>query len=66
MEKKFGVPEKSPKKYDYLLIPKFSVINRKARLTFKRFAGIRIGKKLLKIEKDLLTEILYNRKAALA
>jgi hypothetical protein len=49
-----------------LLIPKFSAISREARLIFKRFAEIKIGKKLFKIEKDFLTEMLYNREAALA
>jgi hypothetical protein len=66
VEKRFDVPEKPLGKYDYLLISKFSTISRKARLTPKRLAGIKIGKKLFKIEKDFLTKILYNRKAALA
>jgi hypothetical protein len=66
MEKKFGIPERPSRKYDYLLISKFSAISRKARLIFKRFAKIKIGKELLKVKKDLLTKILYNRKAALA
>jgi hypothetical protein len=66
MKKRFNIPEGPFRKYDYLLISKFSTINRKTRLTFKRFARIKIEKKLLKAKKDLLTEILYNRKAALA
>jgi hypothetical protein len=66
VEKRFRIPEGPPGKYDYLLISKFSTINRKARLILKYFAKIKIGEKLLKIEKDLLTKILYNRKAALA
>jgi hypothetical protein len=66
MEERFKISERFSGKYDYLLIPKFSIINRKTRLTFKRFARIRIGKELLKIKKDFLTEMLYNRKAALA
>jgi hypothetical protein len=66
VEKKFGISEGLPRKYDYLLISKFSIISRKARLIPERFAEMKIGKKLLKTEKDLLTEILYNRKAALA
>jgi hypothetical protein len=66
MEKRFRIPEGPFRKYNYLLISKFSTINRETRLIPKRFAEIKIGKKLLKTEKDLLTKILYNRKAALA
>jgi hypothetical protein len=66
MEKRFKIPEGPFGKYDYLLISKFSIISRKARLIFKRLAGIKIEKELFKIKKDLLTEILYNRKTALA
>jgi hypothetical protein len=66
VKKRFNISERPPRKYDYLLISKFSIISRKTRLTLKRLAEIKIGKKLLKTEKDLLTEILYNRKAALA
>jgi hypothetical protein len=66
MEKRFSIPKGFSGKYDHLLIPKFFTIGRKARLTPERFTEIKIGKKLLKIEKDLLTKILYNRKAALA
>jgi hypothetical protein len=66
VKKRFRVSEELPGKYDYLLISKFSTINRKARLIPERLAEMKIGEKLLKIEKDLLTEILYNRKTALA
>jgi hypothetical protein len=66
MKKRFSIPEGPFGKYDYLLISKFSAINRKARLIPKRLTEIKIGKKLLKIEKNLLTEMLYNRKTALA
>jgi hypothetical protein len=66
VKKRFGIPEGPPKKYDHLLISKFSAINRKARLIPKRLAKMKIGEKLLKAKKDLLTEILYNRKTALA
>jgi hypothetical protein len=66
VEKRFGIPEGPFGKYDYLLISKFSIISREARLIFERFAEIKIEKELLKIKKDLLTKILYNRKAALA
>jgi hypothetical protein len=66
MKKRFGISKGPPEKYDYLLISKFSTINRKARLISERLAEIKIGKKLLKAEKDLLTEMLYNREAALA
>jgi hypothetical protein len=66
MEKKFNIPEGPFKKYDYLLISKFSTINRKTRLTPERLAKMKIGKELLEIEKDFLTEILYNCKTALA
>jgi hypothetical protein len=66
VKKRFRIPKEPPKKYDYLLISKFFAISREARLTFKRFAEMKIGKELLKIKKNLLTEILYNRKAALA
>jgi hypothetical protein len=65
MEKRFSIPEGFPRKYDYLLISKFSIISREARLISKRFAKIKFGEKLLKTEKDFLTEMLYNRKAAL-
>jgi hypothetical protein len=66
MEKRFEISEGPPGKYDYLLISKFFIISRKARLIPERFAKMKIGKKLLETEKNLLTEILYNRKAALA
>jgi hypothetical protein len=66
MEKRFEIPEGFFGKYNYLLISKFSAISREARLIPERFTEIKIGKKLLKSEKDLLTEMLYNRKAALA
>jgi hypothetical protein len=66
VEKRFRVPEGPSKKYNYLLISKFFAISRRARLTPERLTEIRIGKKLFKTEKDLLTEMLYNRKAALA
>jgi hypothetical protein len=66
VKKRFGIPERPFGKYDYLLISKFSTISRETRLIFKRLAGIRIGEKLFKAKKDLLTKMLYNRKAALA
>jgi hypothetical protein len=66
VEKRFSISKGSPGKYDYLLIPKFFIINREARLIPKRFAEIKIGEELLEAEKDLLTEMLYNREAALA
>jgi hypothetical protein len=65
MEKRFNIPEGPFRKYDYLLISKFFTISREARLIPKRFAEMKIGKELLKAKKDLLTEMLYNRKAAL-
>jgi hypothetical protein len=66
MEKRFSVPEGFFKKYDYLLIPKFSAISRGARLTPKRFTGMKIGEELLKTKKDFLMEMLYNYKTILA
>jgi hypothetical protein len=66
VEKRFGISEESFGKYDYLLISKFSAISREARLIFERFAEMKIEKKLLEVEKDFLTKILYNREAALA
>jgi hypothetical protein len=66
MKKKFNIPEGPPGKYDYLLISKFFTINRKARLISERLTKMKIEKELLKAKKDLLTEMLYNRKAALA
>jgi hypothetical protein len=66
MKKRFRIPEGFSGKYDYLLILKFSIISRETRLISKRLAGIRIGEKLLKVKKDLLTKILYNREAVLA
>jgi hypothetical protein len=65
MEKRFSIPERPSGKYDHLLISKFSIISRETRLTPERFAEIKIGEKLLKAEKDFLTEMLYNRKTAL-
>jgi hypothetical protein len=66
MKKRFNVSKGLSEKYDYLLISKFSAISRETRLIFKRFAEIKIGKELLKIKKDFLTKMLYNRKTALA
>jgi hypothetical protein len=66
VKKRFNIPERLSRKYDYLLISKFFTINREARLTPKRLAEMKIGEKLLKIKKNLLTKILYNRKTALA
>jgi hypothetical protein len=66
VKKRFNIPEKPSGKYDYLLISKFFIINRKIRLIPERLTEMKIGKELLKIKKDLLTKILYNRKAALA
>jgi hypothetical protein len=66
VEKRFKISEKPSGKYDYLLISKFFTISRKTRFILERFTKIKIGKELLKIKKDLLTKILYNRKAALA
>jgi hypothetical protein len=66
MEKRFSVSEGPSGKYDYLLISKFSTISRETRLIPERLAEMKIRKELLKAEKDLLTEILYNRKAVLA
>jgi hypothetical protein len=66
MEKRFNISEGSSGKYDYLLILKFSIISRRARLTSECFTEMKIGEKLLKAEKDLLTKILYNCKAVLA
>jgi hypothetical protein len=66
VKKRFGVPEGFPGKYNYLLISKFFTISREARLTPERLAKIKIGEELLKTEKDFLTEMLYNREAALA
>jgi hypothetical protein len=65
MEKRFGIPEESFGKYNYLLISKFSTISREARLIFERLTEIKIEEKLLEAEKDFLTEMLYNRKTAL-
>jgi hypothetical protein len=65
VKKKFDIPKGSFKKYNYLLISKFSAISREARLISKRFTEIKIEKELLKTKKDFLTEMLYNRKTAL-
>jgi hypothetical protein len=66
MKERFRVPKGPFEKYDYLLILKFFTISRETRLIPKRLTKIKIGKKLLNTEKDLLTEMLYNRKTALA
>lgn len=53
-------------KYADWLIPKFSGLAKGARLTPERLQRMRIGDELTEQEKDLFTEMLYNREAALA
>ena len=53
-------------KYTHWLIPKFTPIAKGARLTPERLAKMIIGDGMTSQEKDLLTEMLYNREAVLA
>ena len=53
-------------KYTHWLIPKFTPIAKKARLTSERLAKMIIGEGMSPQEKNLLTEMLYNREAVLA
>lgn len=52
--------------YAKWLIPKFSDIKKRSRLTPERAERMRIGQGLTKEEKDLLLEVFYNREAVLA
>ena len=53
-------------KYAKFLIPKFSKIAKGARLKPQRLAEMRIGSNLTPQERELLTEMLYNREAVLS
>ena len=53
-------------KYTHWLIPKFTPIAKEARLTSERLAKMIIGEEMSPQEKDMLTEMLYNREAVLA
>ena len=53
-------------KYTHWLIPKFTPIAKGARLTPERLAKMIIGDGMTAQEKDVLTEMLYNREAVLA
>ena len=52
--------------YSHWLIPKFTPIAKGARITPERLQRMIIGDGMTPQEKDLLTEMLYNREAALA
>ena len=53
-------------KYTHWLIPKFTPIAKGARLTPERLAKMIIGDGMTLQEKEVLTEMLYNREAVLA
>lgn len=53
-------------KYTYWLIPKFTSIVKKARFTPEQLGKMIIRDKITKQEKNVFTEMLYNRKAVLA
>ena len=53
-------------KYTHWLIPKFIPLAKGARLIPKRLGKMIIGEGMTAQEKEVLTEILYNRKAVLA
>lgn len=56
----------SNNKYPQWLTPKFTPTARGARLTPERLAKMIIGDGMSTEEKDVLTELLYNREAVLA
>ena len=53
-------------KYTHWLIPKFTPIAKGARLTPERLGKMIIGDGMTEQEKEVLTEMLYNREAVLA
>ncbi len=53
-------------KYTYWLIPKFTPIVKGAMLTPERKGKMIIGEGMTAQEKEVLTEMLYNREAILA
>ena len=52
-------------KYMHWLIPKFTLIAKKARLTPKRLAKMIIGDGMTSQKKDLFIEMLYNQEPVL-
>lgn len=52
-------------KYIYWLIPEFTSITKKARLTLERLAKMIIGDNMTFQEKNLLFKILFNQKTIL-
>ena len=65
LERKRAMPRLPNGKYPAWLIPKFSRMTRGARLTAERLQKILVGERLSVEEKDLLTEVLNSREAAL-
>ena len=61
-----ATPKPFFEKYPGWLILKFSTIARGARMTPERLQKINVGECLTVEERDLLTELLYNREAVLA
>lgn len=53
-------------KYTHWLIPKFTPIVKRARLTPERLAKMIVGDVMTAQEKEVLTKMLYNREAVLA
>ena len=64
LEKERGLP-KSEKFPDWL-IPKFSTIFKGSRLTPERLQRMTVGDSMTSAEKEVLTQMLYNREAALS
>ncbi len=63
-EKKIPILDPTDK-YTHWLIPQFTPIAKRAILTPERLAKMIIGDSMTSQEKDLLTEMLYNREAVL-
>src|SRR5205085_1829997 len=53
-------------KYAGILVPKFSTIKRGEQLTPERLPKLEMGKELRPAERELLTEMLFNREATIA
>lgn len=53
-------------KYTHWLIPKFTLIAKRARFTIERLGKMIVGKDMIAQEKEVLTKMLYNRKVVLA
>ncbi len=65
MKKKIPILDPTDK-YTHWLIPKFTPIAKGVRFTSERLAKMIIGERISPQEKNVLTEMLYNREAVLA